>query len=771
MLLYKMTTKILQLQACRVCYLNFDISGMHVMIILTDGLSILLTIVYYFMAGDSTVSPLMSNETGPNPQTSAQLESIKVPKVSMPLKKTEPFHIQLEQGHAIRNYQHELAEPGLQGENCMIVAPTGSGKTLVGAIVITDHLNKNMNNPRCHVGFITPTKLLADQQKLKLEAYIPGVRVGIVTGDFKIGLAESISTNNITVCTAGKLHEELYHSKLSISHFSLLILDECHHTVKEHPYAQLMKFYLEKKLEARRLSTLPETQIIGMTASPGSGQRRSLIVMKTYKHLKNLMAHLDSSGGIKTVTQYEEELKRCSNRPTVECRELEPRKTTDDPFIAGVLQAMEKIEREFLQELAHCKSRRWSQDYFTKVKQIIFIEEMSIDDDCRDRISASEQLYAYSSALSVYMDMRSEDAIKVINKFAEEFPAADKATPIETSLKALNDELLSKISSLPPKQNPMLDEIGSILLKQFQQNYLSCAIVFVRLRDHTVAMKDWIANNPHLKKVGIVPGNITGYTKKGDDVTRAKQEATLKQFHEGKINVLVTTSVAEEGLDIPECNLVLRYQYVSNEIAKTQAEGRARAEDSNCYSIVSSHSSKKYQELRNEELLMQVEGIIKCGIFSTSVQFKEELEEIQQDIVREVKRNEQIQKLKKSNPACSVELLCKKCKVFACKGSDIRTLNEDGPSHYLVPRPEFREKFRRKRHHKPDKLTETIFKTHKIYCVKCDYDWGVQAVSSLSDDHYPVIKCSSFIFKIGDSSRPFKKWIDVPFQVKPLNKN
>ena len=68
------------------------------------------------------------------------------------------YSVKLGDGKEVHKYQHELAEPGIKGENYIVVAPTGSGKTLVAALVISDHLQKNQHNDnRPNVVFIVDT--------------------------------------------------------------------------------------------------------------------------------------------------------------------------------------------------------------------------------------------------------------------------------------------------------------------------------------------------------------------------------------------------------------------------------------------------------------------------------------------------------------------------------------------------------------------------------------------------------------------------------------
>jgi len=55
--------------------------------------------------------------------------------------------------------------------------------------------------------------------------------------------------------------------------------------------------------------------------------------------------------------------------------------------------------------------------------------------------------------------------------------------------------------------------------------------------------------------------------------TQVKQEDVLKSFKDGKHKLIIATSVAEEGLDVRQCNWIIKYEHVTNSVARVQSRG------------------------------------------------------------------------------------------------------------------------------------------------------------------------------------------------------
>ena len=674
------------------------------------------------------------------------------------------FSLKMKEDCRVRNYQHELAAPGIRGENYILIAPTGSGKTVVSALIISDHLQKHQLQPACHVVFVVNTKPLADQQKKQLDGLIPAAKVQVYTGDNPGTIAGSIKENNhVSVCTAGKLKDEIQNGRVKFNEISLMVFDECHHAQKGHPYARLMGYYLDHLEKGN--SDLP--QIIGMTASPGAGDNPNFDKRKTIDHLLHLAATLNAFGGFKTVTENIDELHKNTNSSSCTSKFLKPRESTGDPFITKVTGEMRKLEKIIKMQVSTFD--RWSQEYETRIQQLKSPLEQSCDKNDRDKISTFNLLRCYSNALSVYMELQQKDAIEVIETYAG-FPGDDtKATPHERRIKQDMESLLVQLKQITPKPNPLLENVWGTLCATYDKEPSSKAILFVRTKKHASAMHTWLNEHPG---VMIQSDVITGHTREtGQGMTQQAQQEVMSKFHKGDINLLIATSVAEEGLDVPECNLVIRFQHVSNEIAKVQTEGRARAENSQGITILSSDSKKKYQELKNRELILLVDDILEKGQIPTGLHLKRELEKIQKALIDDRRMKANIKKKTRvhKNTSDNVCLRCKKCKALACSGSEIYAIGDES-FHYVVPNQDFRDKIICRLHHKPRSLEgmREVEKTQKIYCRECEEDWGIMCVWPAKSYSFPIIKCKSFIFEINGIPRPVKKWSDVTFQIHPL---
>ena len=663
----------------------------------------------------------------------------------------------------LRGYQEELAGPGLEGKNYIFVAPTGTGKTLVAGYIIMHHLNKMLQEGRIgKVAFVTPTRQLTFQQKTQLQDYIPGIRAVEITGASVQPMLPLVHSDevDVIVCTAGKLRRELKVKAVKITDFPLIVADECHHAGRPSNYSDIMEFYIRFKLtepvSAEPSLSLP--QVVGLTASPGAGRGKSNI-STVIEHHKSLCATMDATAGIVTVGKNTAELERVRNAPK-SYLEVKDERDPSDLFTLHICSAMKTLERYIgnIPCLAQGSSK-----YDAWLQQEKEAAENRKEDE-RERISVLDQLNVYSQCLMTYKDFRHEDAVSVLEE-VEEFK---NPTPFEQVLFSIHTDLMEKLSRLPKVPNPLLKHMEEILLDQFTRGPQSKGIFFVRAIKHTRYVTNWIKSSPTLSHI-IRVTHITGYSRTGG-MEKSEQLRVLEGFRKGKYNLLASTSVLEEGLDVPECNFIIRYQNVTNEIAQVQAKGRARAQDSRMYTVVSTNSNKDYWYLVQEEKQRLVEASL------ASLQYQQ-LEKVigpkQKLFIQQRDRIAlQLRLLRSKWPDSErVEVLCKKCKVIACRGSDVfaYTLSGDDNPHHVVPGKTFSSMYDKKDHDKPD-VSDNFVKPYRIHCrsPNCRSQWGVIAVWGDTGYQFPVLKCEDFLFKYGEATRRFKKWKDIWFEVQSI---
>ena len=230
-----------------------------------------------------------------------------------------------------RTYQIELATPAMEGNNTVICAPTGCGKTIVALMIIKHHIEL-CNYLHYKIVFLACNVLLVNQQLRVLRNHLPSnVRIESMSGDDtkEIPFVELFEKNDILVVTPKILLNSLQGKCIVIDQASLLLFDECHHTNKAHAYMKIMTRYLAMKIDSAKSGRkLP--QIVGMTASIGVGSGKS--IAGAVDHVIKICSHLDTKILV-TVKDNKDELERYCNSPGLSVLNVPRRSVEDDIFI------------------------------------------------------------------------------------------------------------------------------------------------------------------------------------------------------------------------------------------------------------------------------------------------------------------------------------------------------------------------------------------------------------------------------------------------------
>ena len=667
------------------------------------------------------------------------------------------------EGKQLRDYQRELAAPGMEGVNYIACAPTGTGKTLIASMVVASHLAKR---PDGKVLFLVNKVPLAEQQCQEVKQYIPDLQAQFITGDsgIQLSLVQLLYDNNMVVCTDGVFLNELRTSllssaeRLSLNDITLLIIDECHNAKKNSPYAMIMEQYVKIKMESGNSQSLP--QVMGLTASPGAGENPQGEVEKTLEHLLNLCALLDAQGGIRVVKENKVELVHFSNQPDFDLLKTKQRSPSDH-FLQLLHSTMKTLESWMTQNFGiSCPHGRQHQAYENWVVSQRQQSELRYGAQERDLRVALNHLQCYYNSLKMYLELNQDDAIAIlIEKIT--MTAEEKATQSELVFQQVFNNFIDQANLTPSVENPMLVRLRQLLEKQFNELPTTQGIVFATTKDTAQRMCQWLKGIPQLQDM-IKPAVVTGQSKEEiGGMTLQKQRSTIEKFRDDHLNLLVATTVLEEGLDVAACNLVVRYNHVTNEIARVQAQGRARAKGSRCYAIMVMDSPKVLQEQLNKEkgdLTLEAMEFLPEGD-----KLGEEISSRQEQLLKDRQRQEKLKQDLKTQDSCNVELLCKGCDGVICELNDVRVVGE---SHHVVIDNKINERCIKRG--PPSPITKGDIQIgKKVFCAICEKEWGVMMKWPHYGMHYPAIKCKFVLFRHPNGEKQYyKQWKSIPFTIE-----
>ena len=169
------------------------------------------------------------------------------------------------------------------------------------------------------------------------------------------------------------------------------------------------------------------------------------------------------------------------------------------------------------------------------------------------------------SVFSMLKDMNEQEKLYISNILAS------------LSLPAFDDHLNLQDPSLSPKTHQLIE-----LLVQ-EMSPASAAIVFVKTRAAVKLLSVLLAAHPmtkNLLRIGTFVGTSNHYAHASgisDLIDANGQKETLNDLRTGIKNLIIATSVCEEGIDIAACNVVICFDPPSNLKSFIQRRGRARS--------------------------------------------------------------------------------------------------------------------------------------------------------------------------------------------------
>lgn len=451
-----------------------------------------------------------------------------------------------------RVYQKRIADLASE-RNMLVILPTALGKTVISTIVAADIL---YNYKDAKVLVMAPTRPLIMQHR---ESFLRILKLRekdtvLLTGKTPPGHRRHFWNGEARVVfsTPQVVRNDLLEGRLSLEDYGLLVFDECHRAVKKYAYTEVARLYA---------SQAKYPLILGMTASPGSNLNQILEVCRNL-YIERVEHRTEMDPDVK---------------PYIHPIEVEWRRVNlPDEYlkIKAVIQSM--LDRR-VRWLCNKGIIQRNPKYVTKTALIKagddlrYMLETSIEEE-RGQIFVA--IINQSLALTLFhmLELLETQGLHTLKSFLNKVDREKKEKRSYSLLVSGSDYMkLRTLVDNSSTEHPKINLLRQNVKDQLRRKPSSRMLVFTQYRDtasHLVENLNAIS--------GVSAERFVGQASKVNDkgLSQEEQAERIRMLQEGELNVLVATSIAEEGLDIPAVDHVIFYEPIPSEIRYIQRRGR-----------------------------------------------------------------------------------------------------------------------------------------------------------------------------------------------------
>ena len=451
-----------------------------------------------------------------------------------------------------------------KNKNSLIVLPTSLGKTVISALICAEIL---YNYKQSRILIMAPTRPLVLQHLLSFSSFLKVLddQKILVTGKISPSTRKMIWDNKtikLIFATPEVIRNDLNESRLDLKDFGLIVFDEAHRAIKDYAYTLISKKYMQQS---------PNPHIVAMTASPGSDKNRIQQICNNL-YIEHIEYRNEEDADVKPYVnpiELEWEFLELSEKYRqiillfksmlqeklrwLIFRGLIKKNNIDYVFKRDLLELAEVLQRNLKFSLNEEKGPLYlallNQSAALSLMYCIELIESQGPFSLKTFIKRMESSEGKAHSL-ILKDSRMKDIFKLLENVTE-----------HPKLIYILD--LCKKEKLDTSANKNTNVL-------FNTSQSSQILIFSHYRDTATHIVE------ELNKTGIKSFRFVGQSTRNNDIgmNQNEQSVILDSFRKKEFNVLVATSIAEEGLDIPEVKLVIFYEPVASEIRHIQRKGR-----------------------------------------------------------------------------------------------------------------------------------------------------------------------------------------------------